>query len=868
MNLDILIVGLQYVSVALSLFFIMFVARQKKSALSNHLQVYSVAVLGNGVSYLFELNSNTLEEAMMAIRYEYIGLCVATVAAFFFVCELFQVKIKRWKRIALMVAFFYSCMMVITNEHHHMQYKDAWVEIREHITLFHSVPGPHYTFHTTITLSAVGICVGTIIYAWIRDYKRKENHKKYLFLALAASIPLFFWILRLVGCLKIYDMIPFGLFCSNACFILILYFFRIFDVAENAKNEVLETLEEGILVCDEEGHVVYVNKKIQEIFKDRKVKSISEVLSELIPAEEGEFQIGDRYYAITESEVYEGERVKGKTWCFIDVTLTKERERQLKELHQVAMAANNAKSNFLANMSHEIRTPINTILGMDELILREAQNINVVEYAQNIKSEGKTLLSLINDLLDFSKIESGKMELTEMEYSVSSLVHDVVAMFSIKTEEKGLSFEVDVAEDIPAVLCGDEIRLKQILNNLLSNAVKYTERGSVGLKMEWELRDEKTALLSVTVSDSGIGMRKEDIKTIFEKFKRFDVKRNSKVEGTGLGMNITMQLLQLMNGEISVDSNYGVGSEFKVKIPQTIVDATPMGSQIYAKPVAKPEKEQVTFTAPQAKVLVVDDNVMNRVVVKGLLKQTLLQIEEAESGEECLKKTLTNHYDIILLDHMMPGMDGVETLHNLRRQDGACRDVAVIVLTANAVAGVKDYYLEQGFDDYMSKPISGRLLEELLLRYLPEELVLRSAALSGIPEAKQGGFRPEEIQNVLTLERIDMKTSLENMSGQEEMYREAATLFTRLCKERLSALHECIRKEDVPSYVIQVHAIKGDARMLGATELAELAWEQEKMGKAGDLSFIMDKFGLLSMEYQRVAGCFRTLFDIPEGEEA
>jgi len=487
----------------------------------------------------------------------------------------------------------------------------------------------------------------------------------------------------------------------------------------------------------------------------------------------------------------------------------------------------------------------------------------VQEYARNVKNEGKTLMSLISDLLDFSKIESGKMELTEVEYSTSSLIHDIVAMFSLKAEEKGLKFNVDVAEDLPAVLCGDEIRLKQILSNLLTNAVKYTERGNVGLTIDWSPVEGQTAEVAVTVSDSGIGIRQEDMDVIFDKFKRLDSKRNSQIEGVGLGMNITAQLLSLMQGEISIESEYGIGSSFKVRIPQRIVDATPVGVRTYSQNKLGKETAHITFTAPQAKVLVVDDNVMNRVVAKGLLKHTLLQIEEAGSGEECLRKTQDTHYDIILMDHMMPVMDGVETLHRLRKQDGACKCSIVIVLTANAMVGVKDYYMSQGFDDYMSKPISSSSLEKMLLQYLPDELVLKSEAmLSYLDISEKGGKESltEEVRNVLAMERIDLTKSLENMDGNEEMYRVAAGEFVALCEERLRTLHEYIRTEDVPAYTVLVHAIKGDAGTLGATELAEIAREQEKMGKEGNLSFLMDKFGLLSMEYQRIAGCFERVF--------
>ena len=869
--MDIFVLGLHFICVILSFFFIRFVAYQKKSSLCNYLLLYSIAVLVNGLSYLFELKSGTIEEALMAIRFEYFGLSTATISALLFICELFNVKLKKWIRGIVVLAFFWSCIMVVTNEYHHLHYVSMYLEVREHVAIFRSVTGPHYITHTVITLASLGVCVGVIIYAWVRDLKKKDNYKKYLFLALAAMSPMFCWVAHSVGLFKDFDLIPFGLFCTNAFFILILYFFRIFDVAENAKNDVLETMEEGILVCDEEGHVVYFNPSMQAIFPGVVLKEIYDIISLMVPTVEGEFLIGNRYFAVTESEVYERERVTGKTWCFIDMTQTREREKQLKELTQEATAANNAKSNFLANMSHEIRTPINTILGMDELILREAQNLNVLEYARNIESEGRTLLSLINDLLDFSKIESGRMELADVEYKSSDMVHDVVTMFSLKAKEKGLEFHVDVADDLPAAFYGDEVRIKQILSNLLSNAVKYTERGEIGFRVEWEPVADNRALISVTVKDSGIGIRKEDMDGVFEKFKRLDSKRNNRIEGTGLGMNITAQLLKMMDGDITIRSEYGIGSEFMVKIPQVIADASPIGKGDFDRTEVKREEVRITFTAPDAKILVVDDNIMNRVVVKGLLKHTLLQIDEAESGTECLEKTKDTRYDIILLDHMMPGMDGVETLKLLKKQEGACVNVPVIVLTANAVAGVRDFYLEQGFDDYMSKPISGARLEEMLLQYLAPSLVLTREDTRewwNVQNKRQEGFRPEEIRSVLAIERIDLRQGLENMNGDKQMYRTSARVFASLCDSRLRTLHECIRREDVPAYTALVHAIKGDARTLGANELAEVAWEQEKMGKEGNLTFLLDKFGLLSAEYRRIAECLGRLFEQKDAERS
>lgn len=859
--MDILVTGFQLLAVMLSFFFIIFVVKQRHSLLCSYLLVYTIAVFLYELAYLFEIKSQVIEEALMAVRFEYLAHSAAVIASFFFTSELFRVKIRAWFRVLYISAFVVTCTFVVTNPLHHLHYTEYWLEVREHFSVLHMEIGIIYVIHTAISLASMAMCAGVIVAAWIRDAKRKEDYKKYLFFGIAVLLPLIFWSVRFAAPVKDYDLIPFSMFCTACCFVLILYFFRIFDVAEYAKNEVLETMEEGILVCDEEGKILYTNARVREMFQDVPLKKITEVLQELTPTEDGDFCIGGRYYTVMESEVYEGSRVKGKTRCFIDVTQSKEKERQLKELRDAALAANRAKSSFLANMSHEIRTPINTILGMGELIIREAKSPNVLEYAENIEAEGRTLMALINDLLDFSKIESNKMEIREAEYSIASLLHDIVAMFSIKMEEKGLDFRAKVEENIPAVLFGDELRIKQILSNILSNAVKYTERGGVWMKAKWNLLAEGEGELVISVRDSGIGIRKEDLEVIFEKFRRVDVERNSRIEGTGLGMSITAQLLELMHGEIAVESEYGIGSEFRVRIPQRVIDATPIGNYSFL-PEAKKEPLHEIFTAPGAKVLVVDDNVMNRVVVKGLLKRTLVQVDEAVGGRECLKKTENTYYDVILLDHMMPEMDGLQTLEQLKKQDGACKDSVVIVLTANAVAGAKKFYLDKGFHDYLSKPVSGALLEKMLLKYLPPELVTEGPHPAGpaVEDIRQAGDSPEDAGNFLNAEYIDMAGSLKSFGGDEEMYRETAKLFFNLREERMRQMQEYLRAEDTASYAILAHSIRGDAKMLGMPILAEVAHEQEKMGKEGNLSFLRDKFVRLSAEYQRTATCFERAF--------
>lgn len=409
---------------------------------------------------------------------------------------------------------------------------------------------------------------------------------------------------------------------------------------------------------------------------------------------------------------------------------------ELGEANARLESANAAKSNFLANMSHEIRTPINAVLGMDEMILRECKDKQILEYAGDIDSAGHQLLSLVNDILDFSKIESGKMELHPVEYELFSVMNDCYNMIFMRAKRKELGFVVENDPDIPAFLYGDEVRIRQIIMNLLTNAVKYTKDGSVKLKLSFRHIDEDNIMLVIAVSDTGIGISEENQKYLFDSFKRIDERSNRNIEGTGLGLSITRRFTEMMGGTIGVESVLYEGSTFTVEIPQKVADKGTIGhfderlnrrkKQEEAVSEDGGENDQERFITPRARILVVDDVRMNLNVVRLLLKNTEAQIDLAASGEECLKYTVMKHYDLILMDHMMPLMDGIEALHRLREQaDGLNTDTPVVALTANALVGAQEMYLEEGFVSYLSKPVKSTDLEECLLRHLPADKIVR-----------------------------------------------------------------------------------------------------------------------------------------------
>lgn len=402
---------------------------------------------------------------------------------------------------------------------------------------------------------------------------------------------------------------------------------------------------------------------------------------------------------------------------------------KLDQERQRADKANEAKGVFLANMSHEIRTPINAVMGMNEMIIRECEDNTILEYAQNIRDASKTLLALINDILDFSKIESGMMEVVEEAYSLKAMLKALEKECNMRAEAKGLALKFIVPVDTPNVLLGDEVRVRQVLLNILTNAIKYTIKGGVTMTLSYEKKENKKLQLTFAVADTGIGIKEENIDRLFDKFDRVNEEQVHAIEGTGLGLSIVDRLLKLMHGTVKVESVFGEGSTFTVSLTQQIIEDQPIGVLHEDKKNQSGERKRYVpqFVAPDVKVLVVDDNKVNLTVVKGLLRKTKMQITCVMSGKECLEAVRQETYHIILLDYMMPEMDGAETLRELKAMpDNMSKDAVVIVLTANAMAGMKEMYLEQGFDAYISKPIDGTALEQLLMEYIPGEYLSKA----------------------------------------------------------------------------------------------------------------------------------------------
>ena len=806
----------------------------------------NVCVYLQSLGYLMEMTSTTFEGARAAICMEYAGGVFLNLFYALFMFEYCKIPIPLSVRNAVFGYSAFVYINIITAPKNTLYYSSMrFVEggLFPHMELGH---GPLYLINIAIVMSTTLIAFIVVVYTYFQ--KGQENNRKRLGILIVSSlVPILGYVVG-VGkeSLGYYDPVPAS--AAFACIIITVAVLKggLFDVVGSAHEHILGALEEAFIVVDENYILLEANHSAKGLFPILNQVSVGvrvpKQVKELFNEQYGEenIQINGKYYKLHVQALYNKDLLIGYAAVWFDVTEAKRHYDEMKELKIQADIANKEKSNFLARMSHEIRTPMNAIIGYSELILQEKIGEKVEEYAMDIKSASNNLLSIINAILDISKIEAGKLEIVESDYYTQSLIYDIMSVILIPVRKKGLKMVNDIDISLPLQMYGDSLRIRQVMINLLNNAVKFTDKGSITLSVQAEERDGDSLEIVWKIIDTGKGIRQQDIQKIFGQFEQVDKKSNYAIEGTGLGLSISKSLVEAMGGTITVESEYGKGTTFIVRMKQRIVDDKPI-ENISVEGLLKEgkSKEKIAFIAPLAKILVVDDNPVNLDVIRGYLKHYKIIPDMVESGREAVELVQRNSYDIVFMDQMMPDMDGVETTDLIRKMGYTEDKLTIVALTANAISGTKEYLMQRGFNDYASKPISIKNLETLIVKYLPDSYIEyqtmaadRSSSIGAdkiVATMENNTFMEEKI----AMEDIEWEEGLALCGGSMDIYIRVLKAIMQYGDEKIALMKQCLKEKNYERYTIEVHALKSNAASIGAKKLSEAAKAQEMAGREG-----------------------------------
>lgn len=866
--MNIVFIGLSILSICVIVSALSLLLKGDGSRDQNLMQYFLLGSFIHNIGYLLELTAPTVDVALTAVKIQYIGSLTIPISYCHFMFNYCFEKAPTKLLKVLKIIDIFLFVLVFTCEFHNYFYRQVdWLYTADghgYLMLEYGIG------HLIFMLCGLIIPYTLTLYALIRvciqkpDYAADRKYKLILGLSFVPVVVLGSYIMKLTFA---YDLTPFILGLILSCVVILIWSRKVYDFSTLAAGILLDSMSDGVIAIDNHKRIVSYNPAATGIFPELNASAVGRHIEELdgfprdILGEDDReaFSINGSFYQGHVKQIVDkyGES-KGYVLLILDVTETRNYIEEIKQVREQAEQANIAKSAFLANMSHEIRTPMNAIVGLSDIIMEQSRGRKVYGYACDIKSSSRNLLALINDILDLSKVEAGKMELIETKYHVKSLVNEVLSMMDIVASQHGLMLFSEFDMSIPCRYLGDEGRIKQILINILNNAIKFTKEGHVKIFVAGKQGETPdTEHLVFRIEDTGCGIKKEDIKGIFENFRQLDSKRNRSVEGTGLGLSITKRLVELMQGTIALESVYGEGTTFIVEIPQKIADTRPL-SEI---PEVEAPKEKLLepFTAQNCKILVVDDNIINRRVARSLLQTYGVEIAEAESGMSAIELVKTTKYDIIFMDHMMPGMDGIETVQHIRTDCGDNGSLPVIIaLTANAMEGVRETFLTNGFQDFITKPIDRKTLHKTLLKWIPEQD--RTPGGEWIDKLQSSNSNYGEFQDII-IEGINTDEVAEHHSASIEEYIDLLHLYCLDGKRKLALLRRLLEEKDYKTYGIEVHGLKSASANVGAMHVSNRAREQEKAVNRGDITFVDSHAEKLLTEYEEQLNHIQTYLD-------
>lgn len=775
--------------------------------------------LVQNAGYLLELTAPTVEAAMTAVTVENLGSAFVPLCYCWFIYIYCYITPPKTLLNVLSVISFFILPTVFFNWNG-LFYQDVrWLADTDGFHYVSITYGPLYVFFLfSRIIIPHALCIFTLLSA-IRGRSDRQVNRQYWTILGISTLPVIVLIAYICKLVKIFDFTPVTLTISMSLVVIVVWSRRNYDFRHLAAAKVLESLGDDVITLDDHDRLVSYNKAAAEIFTRLPAHKLGEnirvvedfqeeMLDENIPRS---FSIHERHYESHSRHIVdENGRIQGCTILILDMTDTKAYINEIKRVRQQAEKASIAKSEFLANMSHEIRTPMNAIIGLNDIIMEECGDTEIYAHAKDVQSAAKNLLAIINDILDLSKVEAGKTELVYEDYYIKVIANEIVGIMDMAASQRGIILKYECDQTIPCRYNGDDGRSKQILINILNNAIKFTKKGYVRVYITGKPGvNEDEELLTFCVEDTGCGIREEDLEKIFEDFRQVDSRRNRSTEGTGLGLAIVKHLVELMKGTIDLQSTYGKGTTVTITVLQKIVDRRPI-SEMPELPQTE-QKITDTFTAPGIRVLIVDDNVINHKVARGFLKNYAFDLTEAESGPEAIELVRNIRYDIIFMDHMMPGMDGIEAAEIIRRDCGENGTAPVMVaLTANAMEGMREHFLKCGFQDFISKP----------------------------PD-------PSEFQ----IDGVDMDAAMEYYSGDEDSFVDLLELYCMDGKRKTELLHELV-DSDILRYQIELHGLKSASANIGAMDVSALARAQENAAAQGDRAFITVQFPVLMAEYE------------------